>query len=60
MHKLDGKQKRHKSGVPIRPIVLYSGFVVYSPNKYIANILKASFKDENNSSNNSSTLSNYI
>ena len=33
---------------------------MYSPNKYIANILKAYVKDENNNANNSATFFNYI
>ena len=48
----------HKPGVPICPTVSYSGSPLYNLNKYIANILKA--QDENNSSKNSTTFSNYI
>ena len=36
--------KIHKAGVPIRPIVSYSGSPLYNLNKYIANILKAYVK----------------
>ena len=36
-----GQPKIHKPGVPIRPIVSYSGSPLYNFNKYIANILKA-------------------
>ena len=55
-----GQPKIHKPGVPIRPIVSYSGSPLYNPNKYIVNILKAYVKDENNNAKNSTTLSNYI
>ena len=55
-----GQQKVHKPGVPIRPIVSYSGSSLYNLNKYIANILKSYVKDENNSAKNSTTLSTYI
>ena len=36
-----GQPKIHNPGVPIRPIVSYSGSPMYHLNKYIANILKA-------------------
>ena len=55
-----GQPKIHKPGVPIRPIVSYSGSPLYNLNKYIANILKAYVKDENNNAKNSTTFSNYI
>ena len=55
-----GQPKTHKTGVPIRPIVSYSGSPLYSLNKYIVNILEAYVKDENNNANNSTTFSNYI
>ena len=55
-----GHPKIHKPGVPIRPIVSYSGSPLYCLNKYIANILKAYVKDENNNTKNSATFSNYI
>ena len=55
-----GQPKIHKLGVPIRPIVSYSGSPLYNLNKYIANILKAYVKDENNNAKNSTTFSNYI
>ena len=48
-----GQPKIHKPGVFIRPIVSYSG-------SYIANILKAYLKDENNNAENSTMFSNYI
>ena len=51
-----GQPKKHKPGVPIRPIVSYSGSPLYNLNKYIANILK----DGNNNAKNSTTFSNYI
>ena len=51
-----GQLKIHKPGVPIRPIVSYSGSPLYNLNKYITNILK----DENNNAKNSTTFSNYI
>ena len=50
----------HKLGVPIRPIVSYSGSPLYNLNKYIANILKAYAKDKNNNAKSSTTFSNYI
>ena len=53
-------QKSTKPGVPIRPIVSYSGSPLYSLNKYIANILKAYVRDENNNAKNSTTFPNYI
>ena len=52
-------KKIHKPGVPIRPIVSYSG----SPShdlEYIADILKAHVKDENDNAKNSTTFFNYI
>ena len=36
--------KIHKPGVPIRPIVSYSGSPLYNLNKYIANLLKGYVK----------------
>ena len=53
-----GQPKIHKPGVPIRPIVSYSGSPLYNLNKYIANILKAYVR--NNNANNSTMFSNYI
>ena len=41
-----GQPKICKPGVPIRPIVSYSGSSLYDLNKYIANTLKAYVKDE--------------
>ena len=41
----------------LRPII---GFPLYSLSKYIANILKACVKYENNNAQNSTTFSNYI
>ena len=55
-----GQPKIHKPGVPIRPIVSYSGSLLYNLNKYIANILKAYVRDVNNNAENSTTFSNYI
>ena len=54
-----GQPKTNKSRVPIRPIVSFSGSLLYSLNKYIANILKTYVKDENNQAKNSTTFSNY-
>ena len=54
-----GQPKIHKPGVPIRPIVSYSGSQLYNLNKYIANILKVYVRDENNNAKNSTTFSNY-
>ena len=42
-----GQPKICKPGVPVRPMVSYSGSPLYNLNKYIANILKAYVKDEN-------------
>ena len=42
--RLYGEPKIHKPGVPIRPIVSYSGSPLQNLNKYIANILKAILK----------------
>ena len=55
-----GQPKIHKPGVPIHPIVSYSGSRLYNLNKYIANILKAYVRDENNNAKNSNMFSNYI
>ena len=55
-----GQPKIHKPGLPKCLIVSYSGSPFYNPNIYIANILKAYVKDENNNAKNSSTFSNYI
>ena len=49
-----------KPGVPIRPIVSYSASPLYNLNQYIANILKAYVRDENNNAKNSTMFSNYI
>ena len=49
-----------ESGVPKRPIVSYSASPLHNINKYIANILKADVKDENNNVKNSNTFPNYI
>ena len=38
--KFHGQPKTHIPGVPIHPIVSYSGSLLYDLNKYIANILK--------------------
>ena len=55
-----GQPKIHKPGVPIRPIVSYSGSPLYNFNKYIAKILKTYVKHGNNNAKNSTTFSNYI
>ena len=54
-----GQPKIYKPGVPIRPIVSYSGSPLYNLDKYVANILKNA-KCENNNANNFITFSNYI
>ena len=51
-----GQPKIHKPGVPICPIVSYSGFLLYNLNKYIANILTTYVKHENNNVKNSTTF----
>ena len=48
-----GQPKTNKLGVPILPIVSYSGSPLYNLNKFIANILKAYAQDENNNAKNS-------
>ena len=55
-----GQPKIHKPGVPILPIVSYSGSPLYNLDKYIANILKTYAKCENNIAENFITFSNYI
>ena len=55
-----GQPKTYKPGVPIRPIVSYSGSPLYNINKYIANILKAYVKHENKNAKNSTMFSNYV
>ena len=55
-----GQPKIHKPGVPIRPIVSYSGSPLYNLNKYIASILKGYVQDDNNNAKNSTTFSNYF
>ena len=55
-----GQPEIHKPGVPIRPIVSYSGSPLSNLNKSIANILKAYVKDENNNAKNSTKFTNYI
>ena len=57
---LYGQPKMPKAEVPIYAIVSCSGSPLFSLNKYVANILKAYVKDENNDTNNSTTLSNYV
>ena len=55
-----GQPKIHKPGVPIRPIVSYSGSRLYNLKKYIANVLQVYVKDENNNAKNSTTFSSNI
>ena len=57
-----GQPKIHKPGpgVLIRSIVSYSGSPLYNLNQYVANILKAYVKHENNNAKNSTTFTNYI
>ena len=54
-----GQPKIHKPGVPIRPIVSYSGSLLHNLNKYITNILKAYAQDDDNNAKNSTTFSSY-
>ena len=44
----------------LHPIVSYNGSPLYNLNKYIANILKAYVRDENNNAKNSTMFSHYI
>ena len=60
MPRFYGQPKIHKPRFPIHPIVSYSGSPLYNLKRYIANILKAYVKDENNNAKNSTTFSNYI
>ena len=55
-----GQPKIHKPGVPIRPSVSYSGSQLYNLNKYIANVLKAHVKDENNNAKTFTSFFNNI
>ena len=55
-----GQTKIHKLWVAIRLCVSYRGSPLYNLNRYIANILKACVKDENNNAKNSTTFSNYM
>ena len=55
-----GQPKIHKPGVPIRPIVSYSSFLLYNVHKYVASILKAYVKDEDTKARNFNTFLNYI
>ena len=55
-----GQSKIHKPRVTKRPIVSYNGFPLYNLNKYIANILKAYVKYENDNAKSYTTFSNYI
>ena len=55
-----GQPKIQKAGVAMHPIVSYSGSPLNNLNKYIANILKAYVKHENNNAKNYTTFSNYI
>ena len=48
----------HRQGVSAIPIISYSGFQLDILNKYIAKILKANVKDENNNAMDSATFSN--
>ena len=52
--------KIHNPGVPMHPIVSYSGFPLYNLNNYIAGVLKLYDKDENKNAKNSTTTSNNI
>ena len=58
--KFYGPPKIHKPGVPICLTVSCNDSLLYSLNKYIANILKTYVKDENNNAKNSTMFSNYI
>ena len=54
-----GQPKIHKPRVPIRP-ASYNGSLLYNLNKYIANILKAYVRDENNNAKNYTMFSHHI
>ena len=53
-----GQPKVYKTGVPICPIVSYSGSPLYSLNKYFVNFLNTYAKDENNNPKNYNTFFN--
>ena len=55
-----GQPKIYKPRVHIRRNISYRGFLLYNLNNYIANILKAYVKDQNNNPKNSTTFSNHI
>ena len=55
-----GQPKIYKPVVSMYPIVSYSGSPLYDLKKYIANILKAHVKNENNNTKNSTMFPNYI
>ena len=60
MPRFYGQPNIHKPRVPIRPNFPYSGSPLHNLNKYIASILRAYVKDDNNNVKNSTTFSNYI
>ena len=55
-----GLPKIHKPGVPIRPIVSYTGTPLYNVSKYIADILKTYIEKEGRHSENSKVFSEYV
>ena len=59
-HRFHRQLKIQKPRDSIRPTVLYSGSPLYNLSKYITNILKAYFKDENNKAKNFIFFSNWI
>ena len=50
----------HKDGIPVRPIVSYTGTPLYEVSKYIAEILKPCGKQKEQHTNNSKSFSTFI
>ena len=55
-----GLPKIHKQGIPIRPIVSYTGTPLYKISKHIANILTTYVSREGRHSENSKIFSEYV
>ena len=55
-----GLPKIHKDGIPVRPIVSYTGTPLYEVSKYIAEILKPYGKQKEQHTNNSKLFSTFI
>ena len=55
-----GLPKIHKDGIPVRPIVSFTGTPLYELSKYIAEILKPYGKQKEQHTNNSKSFSTFI